>query len=183
MLQQLGELLAQLAPQAVLLGGDLVDFPGGRAPLAEWLRQLPYPVYAVPGNHDRWSGLSALKRALPSQVHWLEEQEVTLECGLRLCGRPAQGGSPQSLLVGHEPTHVRAAARARFPAMLAGHLHGCQWIWATWRGLDFPGACFFRYHGPYFEVQGTRLWVSRGISDTLPLRINCPRDVLMLEVS
>lgn len=182
LLAQLGDVLQSLAPDLVLLGGDLLDLPWNAEPLYRWLRELQQwrPVYAVPGNHDRWVGLARLKRNL-SFLHWLDE-EPACHSGVRLCGRSAQGADERSVLVAHEPTHVRSAARHRFPVVLAGHLHGCQWIAFQRRGYDYPGAWFFAYHGPYFEVDRTRMWVSRGVNDQFPLRIGCPRDLLLLEI-
>ncbi len=183
MLKQLALELEHASPDLILLGGDLLDLPWGHQGLAAWVEQMSQicPLAAVPGNHDRWVGLSRVKRSLGA-VHWLDEAPLEWR-GLRLCGRPEQGASPQSLLVGHHPTGVKAAARAGFPLMLAGHLHGCQWIWFERNGWDYPGAWFFAYHGPRFQVGPTLLLVSRGVSDTLPLRIACPRDYLWLELS
>lgn len=183
MLAELQREITALAPEAVLLGGDLIDFPCGYANFVAFCRSLAnrFPVLAVPGNHDRWAGLARLKRHL-NEVRWLDEEPVIWPNGLRLCGRAQQGGTPQSVLVGHEPNRVAQAARFGFPLMLAGHLHGCQWIAFQKDGLDYPGAWFFAYHGDYFQVGPTRLYVSRGVSDTLPIRINCPRDYLWLQI-
>ena len=177
----LAQLEAAREADLLVLGGDLVDFPCGYSALSAWLESVRCPVLAVPGNHDRWVGLQGLKRNLRGVI-WLDEGAWMGPGGLRLCGRPDQGATAQSVLVGHQPTAVRAAARAGFPLMLAGHLHGCQWIWFERQGLDYPGAWFFAYHGEHFRVGATRLLVSRGVSDTLPLRIDCPRDYLLLEL-
>lgn len=185
MLDGLAREMEQARPDMILLGGDLVDFPWGHAILAAWLERMAKlcPLAAVPGNHDRWVGLKRVKASLFGRLHWLDEGPLELDCGLRLCGQVSQGASPRSLLVGHEPGFVKAAARAGFPLMLAGHLHGCQWIWFQRKGLDYPGAWFFAYHGPRFQVGPTRLLVSRGVSDTLPVRIACPRDYIWLELT
>jgi len=184
MLRQLEPLIHSLAPQAILLGGDLIDLPWGYSNLTEWVQRLlpHFPVLAVPGNHDRWAGLARLRRSLPG-VHWLDQQPYLFRGGPRFCGCSRQESSASSILVGHEPTAVRLASRRGFPLMLAGHLHGCQWIAFQRQGLDYPGAWFFAYHGGHFQVGPTSLYVSRGVSDTLPVRINCPRDVLLLEVA
>ena len=181
MLGQLALEMQRSAPDLILLGGDLLDLPWGHAGLAAWVQEMSAicPLAAVPGNHDHWIGLKRVKRSLRG-LHWLDEAPLELPGGLRLCGRPEQGASERSILVGHHPTAVKAAARAGFPLMLAGHLHGCQWIWFEWKGRDYPGAWFFAYHGARFQVGPTLLLVSRGVSDTLPLRIACPRDYLWL---
>lgn len=183
MLRQLERELDLVAPQALLLGGDLIDFPFGYQNLVNWVKGQcdRWPVLAVPGNHDRWAGERRLKRHLP-WVHWLDEEPLQLSNGVRLCGQIGQGATPTSVFVGHEPNRVAAVARAGFPLMLAGHLHGCQWIAFQRDGLDYPGAWFFAYHGCDFQVGPTTLHVSRGVSDTLPVRIFCPRDYLLLEI-
>jgi predicted MPP superfamily phosphohydrolase len=184
MLDQLAREMEAAAPDLILLGGDLVDFPWGHAGLSAWVQRMSHlcPLAAVPGNHDRWVGLSRIKRNLGPQIHWLDEAPLEWG-GLRLCGSAEQTPHARSILVGHHPTDVQRAARAGFPVMLAGHLHGCQWIWFERDGWDYPGAWFFAHHGPRFQVGPTLLLVSRGVSDTLPLRIACPRDYLWLELS
>lgn len=183
MLEGLAQEMERARPDLLVLGGDLVDFPWGHGCLALWVERMSQlcPLAAIPGNHDRWVGLQRVKRSLPG-LHWLDEAPLELDGGLRLCGRIDQGATSRSLLVGHEPTRVKAASRAGFRLMLAGHLHGCQWIWFHWRGRDYPGAWFYGYHGPRFQVGPTLLLVSRGVSDTLPIRIACPRDYLWLEL-
>lgn len=183
MLEQLAEELERARPDLILLGGDLVDFPCGHRGLIAWASRMSRicPLAAVPGNHDHWVGLARVKRSLPS-LHWLDDAPLEWS-GLRICGRPEQGADRRSLLVGHQPTSVKEAARAGFPLMLAGHLHGCQWIWFERNGRDYPGAWFFSHHGPRFQIGPTLLLVSRGVSDTFPLRIACPRDYLWLELS
>ncbi len=183
-LQQLEQVLHRLRPDLLLLGGDLVDVPWGLGPFQAALRRWSQwlPVLAVPGNHDRLCGLKRLRAELPLTA-WIDQQPWRHESGLVLCGCPQQPATPSAIFVGHEPHRVQQVARQNFALMLAGHLHGCQWIAWQHRGFDYPGAWFFGYHGPHFRVGGTDLYVSRGVNDTLPVRINCPRDVLLLELS
>ena len=49
-------------------------------------------------------------------------------------------------------------------------------------GLLYPGALLYRYNGLRFARERTTMLVSRGVHDTLPLRWNCPREVLLVEV-
>lgn len=178
MLVQVTRAIQSIQPEMVLLGGDLIDLPWPLQRLRRWVAEMPCPVAAVPGNHDRWCGLARIKKALP--VTWLDEQPLQLECGLRLCGSTRQPGGSNCLLVGHHPQEVEQARQ--FPLMLAGHWHGCQWVAWQKAGQDYPGAWFYPYHGPSFQVGPTTLHVSRGVSDTLPIRINCPRDLLVVEI-
>jgi predicted MPP superfamily phosphohydrolase len=72
--------------------------------------------------------------------------------------------------------------KEKYRLVLAGHLHGAQCVFATWEGRQFPGAWFYRWCGLRFDLDATTLLVSRGVSDTLRLRWNCPREVLLCEV-
>jgi predicted MPP superfamily phosphohydrolase len=49
-------------------------------------------------------------------------------------------------------------------------------------GRLYPGAFLYRWNGLRFHENGSTLVVSRGVRDTLPLRWNCPREVILVEV-
>lgn len=171
---QVLELASRVAPKLVLLGGDLVDLPSGLAPLSRLVQGLRAPVRAVPGNHDPLVGLDAIERALGTP--WLERcrlGELTVDGVLH--------DPPGDVLCAHHPTVFPRAVRSGYRLVLAGHLHGSQFVLAERRGLLYPGAWFYRWNGDRFEQGGSTLLVSRGVNDTLPLRWNCPRDVICLE--
>ncbi len=178
LLQQIEQTLSHIQPEALLWGGDFIDLPWPSLTLRNWLGQLPYPSFAIAGNHDLWCGL----RRQDWPLHWLDEP-VLLDCQLRLCGHFQQGGDSQSLLVAHYPSHFAAAARAGFLLMCAGHWHGSQCTFFRWRERDYPGAAFFPYHGTYFCNWGCEMFVSRGLNDQIPIRWNCPRDLIVLELT
>ena len=67
--------------------------------------------------------------------------------------------------------------------MLAGHLHGGQCVLATRRGRLYPAAWIYRWHGLRFAEWGAVLLVSRGAGDTLPVRFNCPREVILCMIT
>jgi predicted MPP superfamily phosphohydrolase len=67
--------------------------------------------------------------------------------------------------------------------VLAGHLHGGQCVLATRRGRLYPAAWIYRWHGLRFEEAGAVMLVSRGVGDTLPVRFNCPREVILCEIT
>jgi hypothetical protein len=52
-------------------------------------------------------------------------------------------------------------------------------VLATRRGRLYPAAWFYRWHGLRFAEGGAVLLVSRGAGDTLPVRFNCPREVIL----
>jgi predicted MPP superfamily phosphohydrolase len=72
-----------------------------------------------------------------------------------------------------------AAAAAGYGLVLAGHLHGGQCVLATRRRRLYPAAWIYRWHGLRFAEWGAVMLVSRGAGDTLPIRFNCPREVIL----
>jgi len=57
-----------------------------------------------------------------------------------------------------------------------------QCVLATRRGRLYPGAWFARWTGLRFSAGDSTMLVSRGAADTLPLRWNCPREVIACEI-
>jgi predicted MPP superfamily phosphohydrolase len=174
-------------PDAVLLGGDLIDRRTGLELLAATVRQLTTlaPVLAVPGNHDAWLGLAAVRAAVRAAGgQWLPDADAALHrpgnAPLHLHARVErrEAGEAARVLVAHSPEVITAAAAAGYDLVLAGHLHGGQCV--LWRRGPrlYPGAWFSRWTGLRFTVGGTTLLVSRGAADTLPVRFRCPREVL-----
>jgi len=140
------------------------------------------PVAAVGGNHDRWIGLSSVRAAvLAGGGRWLEDAPWLLTPECAVYGSDAQPAQPASrhLLCAHHP----APPGRRFDLTLSGHLHGGQFVFFERRGRLYPGAFLYRWNGLRFDGNnGKTLLISRGIQDTLPLRWNCPREVLMVDI-
>ncbi len=53
---------------------------------------------------------------------------------------------------------------------------------ATRRRRLYPAAWVYRWHGLRFAEWGAVLLVSRGAGDALPVRFNCPREVILCGV-
>jgi predicted MPP superfamily phosphohydrolase len=172
------------APDLVLLGGDLADnaaaLPGLRATVSA-LGDIA-PVYAVPGNHDRRVGEALVRGAvLAGGGRWLPDEPIAAP--VRIDGALLPGTPRPRVLCAHEPGLFPAAVAAGYSLVLAGHLHGGQCVLATRRGRQYPAVWFCRWHGLRFVSGGAAMLVSRGVADTFPFRINCPREVILCEVS
>jgi hypothetical protein len=141
-------------------------------------------VAAVEGNHDRWVGVPLVRAAVErGGGRWLADAPLTLARGLTVYGGLPAGPVPEgSVLCAHHPAVFDRACAAGFGVVLAGHLHGGQLVLGQRGGLLYPGAFLYRYNGLRFARNGTTMLVSRGVHDTLPLRWNCPREVLLVEV-
>jgi predicted MPP superfamily phosphohydrolase len=66
--------------------------------------------------------------------------------------------------------------------VLAGHLHGCQMVAFEYRDRLFPGALFYQHCFIRSRCGPARLVVSRGVSDLVPVRWRCPREVVLCHV-
>lgn len=174
-------------PQLVLLGGDLVDSLAGLELLEALVCQASQhlPVAAVAGNHDVIVGRAHVRQTIiRAGGYWLEDEPLRLE-GLGVAGRVEQlsDGASSWVLCAHYPTVFPKAWRAGARLVLAGHLHGWQIVLGQWGEYLLPGALLSRWNGLRFERQGSTLLVSRGMADIFPLRLNCPREVIVVDLA
>jgi predicted MPP superfamily phosphohydrolase len=172
-------------PDVILLGGDLVDWSTGLEPLHRLIRDMTgiAPVAAIGGNHDRWIGLSAVREVVQSAGgHWLEDKPLRWDRNAVAYGSPEQELLPSlcNVLCTHDPRPP--AARRGFHLVLSGHLHGGQFVFFEYGGRLYPGAFAYRWNGLRFHENGSTLVVSRGVRDTFPLRWNCPREVIAVDL-
>jgi hypothetical protein len=175
----------EVAPDMILLGGDLADNTKGLPTLQTCVRVLVEvaPVHAVPGNHDGHAGLPAVRAAVEAGGgHWLPDRPIDGPVWIDGRINSAVGPGPR-LLCAHFPSDFPAAAAAGYGLVLAGHLHGGQCVLASRRGRLYPAAWINRWHGLRFAERGAVLLVSRGAGDTLPVRFNCPREVILCTIT
>ncbi|MCE9637225.1 MAG: metallophosphoesterase [Planctomycetes bacterium] len=188
----MGSLLADAVVRAeattLLLGGDLVNHWSGTRMLerAVALISREVTVAAVPGNHDRRSAAAVRSAVIAGGGRWLPDDPLMLANGrLRIDGalrRDPLAPGVVRVLCAHEPDVFTLAARIGYPLVLAGHLHGCQFVGWSRGGRMFPGAWFFPWNGRQFERDGAKMWVSVGCGDAIPARWNCPREVLVCDL-
>jgi predicted MPP superfamily phosphohydrolase len=177
-------------PDAVLLGGDLVDSAselGTLSGLVGKLRDVA-PVLAIAGNHDRQIGLDRVREAVArGGGHWIHDGRARLKHGTRVIAvsGPETASFAEGhvrILCAHNPRIWKTARDAGYDLVLAGHLHGCQLVVGTYRDRLFPGAIFYPYCVLSHQPGSSRLVVSRGVSDLVPIRWRCPREVVLCHV-
>jgi uncharacterized protein len=180
------EIASEECPDIVLLGGDLVDWTTGLDALQSLVRRLSgvAPVGAVAGNHDRWIGVPTVRAAvLAGGGRWLEDAPwlLTSDCAVYGSSEQPVQATSYHLLCTHHPGAT--ALGRHFDLTLSGHLHGGQFVFYQRHGKLYPGAFVYRWNGLRFdEKDGKTLLISRGVQDTLPLRWNCPREVLIVDI-
>ena len=179
------DIVSQERPDVVLLGGDLVDWSSGLETLRGLVGAMVRvaPVAAVGGNHDRWIGMARVRKAvLDGGGHWLADEPLRWAPDAVAYGAPDQKRlrAQCHVLCAHDPRPT--AARGGFDLVLSGHLHGGQFVFFERGGRLYPGAFLYRWNGLRFSESNSTLLVSRGVRDTLPLRWNCPREVIAVDL-
>ncbi len=174
----------QLAPDLIVLTGDLVDgqvedLRDHAAPLAQLTAR--HGRYAVTGNHEYYSGADAWIAELTRHgIRYLRNQRVSIGDGdasfdlagvddfsassyrghgedleLAMAGRDS---ARALVLLAHQPRQVHRAAKYGVDLQLSGHTHGGQiWPWHYIVKLQQDGLLAGRY-----EHEGTQLYVTRG---------------------
>lgn len=193
----------QGAPLDVLmLGGDYVFLDATEAKASELARRVSQiqaaTKLAVLGNHDLWDAHPLLERAL-ARVG----VEVLINASVRLppphddvaviglddpwTGTPDLPGALRGaedascrIVLCHAPEGLPLIEGHDVDLMLCGHTHGGQ-LATPWGPIVVPGPISPGYPAGFYEVGGTRLFVSRGIGGVeIPVRTFAPPDVAML---
>lgn len=187
-IKQLNELINAHPADLILLGGDYVDTQAGLPLFDVFLAALPVqtPVVAVWGNHDHYWGMDQKLRPLwhSHGITLLEKTSLDLsikEKRIRIDGNiqhPPDAPVDTRILL----THIPQKAKHAYDLALAGHLHGSQLVfWQNAKGL-YPGRYFYTWNLLETKIGNCLHVVSRGIGDTLPIRYNCPREIILLEI-
>jgi predicted MPP superfamily phosphohydrolase len=177
-------------PHAILLGGDLVDSASGLVHLGDLVSALSAVarVMAIAGNHDQWVGMDRVGHAVEDAGgEWIHHGHACVRQGARtiaISGPDARATTAGDVrvLCAHNPRGWKGFSAAGYDLVLAGHLHGCQVVAWEYRDWLVPGVLFYPHCVLRQHHRSTRLVVSRGVSDLLPIRWRCPREVVLCYV-
>lgn len=93
----------------------------------------------------------------------------------QMAGLRAPGAFP--ILLAHHPHAFDPAAEVGFPLILAGHTHGGQLMLTRDIGA---GPIRFRYWQGLYQKPGSQLFISNGVGNWFPLRVNAPAEIVHL---
>lgn len=179
--------LQRARPDVILLGGDLVDQASELDALHHLLVRIlkVAPVFAIPGNHDVAVGEKRVREAVEtSGASWIASLTVNFMHQERIIaisgpGAKAPPGADVRVLCAHNPSIWESVRDAGFDLVLAGHLHGCQGVLFEVCGRLYPGGFFYPHNHLRQVWNGSRLVVSMGCSDLIPVRWGCPREIVL----
>ena len=184
-------------PDLIVLGGDYVTWGDRRyvKPSAEALAPLsaPHGVFGILGNHDddhdmpaalARNGVEMLKDARTRLT--IRNETVDL-VGIRYWTRRQtdvadllRDSAKMTILLAHDPRRLTEAAALNVPLVLSGHTHGGQVVLPV---VGAVAAQKFPVVAGIGRRENTTMFVSRGVGTIyVPVRINCPPEVAVLEL-
>ena len=191
----------RMEPDLIAVTGDILD----NADCLDWLPQTlgrlsaPGGVYFLLGNHDFRNQPDQTRRTLSAcglidvgnRLHTAEVRghKVLIAGNEAPWGQgrppreiPANSDHPFALrlALAHGPDQLPWARRLGAELMLAGHTHGGQIRLPLWGALTSPGVRGSRYDAGVFFDEPPIMHVSRGLSCSIPLRLNCPPELSKL---
>jgi predicted MPP superfamily phosphohydrolase len=195
----LGELEAIISREnadLIILTGDYYDLPTGAYNFSDFLCRISqkHTVLFIYGNHDKIYGkkIMSLLLNIPN-CHCVEESVFVYESknGHRYnitswenrAFLPAKSCAMNILLI-HNPEKIIEAELHAVDLVLAGHLHGGQFIFfKTSNNSNFPGSFVYKHCADRKQISNATLIVSRGLGDTFPFRFNCPKEVIRILIN
>lgn len=188
--QQIEKAVKDLKSDVIILGGDLVETVFGLGQLTALVRflQTKATVYALAGNHDYWVGMQRVQSAVEQGGgQWLSDQEIELKSArgrivIAAEVQPSLTLNSYHILCAHDPAVFPLAVQKGYSLVLAGHLHGGQIVMKQQADVLYPGALIYKWNVLHQHVGKSDLYVSRGINDTVPIRYNCPREILLCSI-
>lgn len=196
------EAIAQCAPDAIALSGDIVDHDECLPWVAETLGQLSAPAgrFFVLGNHDRRLRDPGTLRSTLTRCGWTDVGGRCLRVDWRgvtvlwignewpwfpapadqLIAGPWSTDPDLRICLAHTPDVLPWAVRHRVDLLLAGHTHGGQVRLPVVGALVCPSLYGVAYQEGFYRRAGTLLHVTRGLGSLQPLRLGCPPEVSLL---
>lgn len=193
-----------LQADVVTITGDILEKELCWPWLADSLGVLraKYGVYFVLGNHDNYIDSHRTKEILAQQGltyvgdNWLAtewngasvllagNERPWLDQASDLSDAPERNsaGLPLRLFLLHTPDQFTWACHEDADLVMAGHTHGGQVRLPVLGPVACPSLYGTRYACGVFRSVNTVIHVTRGISGKMPLRLNCPPEIALLEL-
>ena len=194
-LKLLEALIIMRNPDLVILTGDYYDLPKGAYNFREFLIKISqtHTVLFIMGNHDTVFGskISNLLSDIPnctcvdnSLYTYLSKKGYSYNItSWKNRHQLPHGGDHKNIVLIHNPEKIKIKELSNIRLILAGHLHGGQFIfYVTKAQSNFPGCILYKHCADRKQLLNTTLLVSKGLGDTFPFRLNCPKEVIRITI-
>lgn len=194
------EMINELEPDVILIGGDLIDnslHPLYRDKMHEELNQLraPMGVYMAAGNHEYISGIDESVEFLrQTQIRLLRDEVATLPNGLQIIGRDDRSNRSRqtlaklvaqtdaekmTIVVDHQPYKLEQVAKQGVDMQFSGHTHRGQ-VWP----LNLIVDRMYEQSYGLREWDNTTIYVSSGLSLWgPPFRIGTDSEIVVFDIT
>jgi predicted MPP superfamily phosphohydrolase len=194
-LKKLKTIIFQNNPELLVFTGDYFDTPRGAYLFRDFLCEvsLSYKLVFISGNHDFVYGsqIADLFVNIPncycvetSVYNFISRKgySYNITSWDQRCRLNKQTTGRNIVLI-HNPEKLRENEMEGIDLILAGHLHGGQFVlFKTAKKGHFPGSLVYRYCTDKKQMKDTTLLVSKGLGDTFPFRLNCAKEVIKIKI-
>lgn len=194
-LQTLNTIITSNTPDLIVLTGDYYDIPVGARNFRDFLCDisLQTPVVFIKGNHDTMYGtkISNLLLHIPNcfsveDLVYKHTSKRGYQYNITSWNNKhhlPKNESDKNIVLIHNPEKIITEELSNIDLILAGHLHGGQFIFfKTKKGSNFPGCIIYKHCADRKQIANTTLIVSKGLGDTFPFRYNCPKEVVHITI-
>ncbi len=191
-LNEIVKKINNISPDFVCFTGDLVDERDKLTDALNILEKIRCPIFAVPGNHDYWSGVSfeAINQSFrKTDGFWILDKSKSFN-DIEIIGlanesykkiNSTDSISTRRILLTHYPGIVKQIHHEKFDLILAGHSHGGQVRLPIWGALKVPYGVEEYDRGIYTTEVGT-LYVNPGLGTYgIHLRLLCRPEITVIE--
>lgn len=183
-------------PDLILMTGDYFDLPRGANIFREFLSKIAkvYKIAFIRGNHDLLYGdrISNLLLGIPNCFNvenaiFKYKSKQGYRYNITAWNNRfslANLEDEKNIVLIHNPEKIVTNDLENINIILAGHLHGGQFIFfKTKDNSNFPGCLLYKHCTDRKQIGNTTLVVSKGLGDTLPFRLNCPKEVVIIKIN
>ncbi|RZN60122.1 MAG: metallophosphoesterase [Thermoproteota archaeon] len=188
---------AKKADIALILGDSYDNSTPDPRLVKKMLQDIEIPKVGVLGNHEHWA---SNKIPLSEGVRVYEEAGVKLLTNESAYFRGVRFGGVDwyedevgmgrayledvgevDVLLSHTPDIIGLSPKARL--VVSGHTHGGQICIPLLGPIWTPSKYGNRFASGLFNVNGTYLYVNKGLGETiLPIRFNCRRELTLIYI-
>jgi uncharacterized protein len=186
------EKMIEFAPDAIVITGDIADTRCGFRSWLHWCRDLSEicPIYWIRGNHDPILEADEIQKLIQNcRIYSVDENDYALHLGdgneipIMSWARWLQSPQKNAIVLIHNPRPIRPSQVILPVLILAGHLHGGQWVlWRDEKGAGWPPSLFYPWCADRWNLPQGHLIVSRGMGDSFPLRFRCPMEMVIIDI-